>query len=218
MASDAARLERELTEALLAHREALLGWLGQAFRRLGEEAEDVLQDAVKETLGRVRTEGFCPKNGWAAYLRWVARRRAIDRLRTWERRVFQQLEWGGPSGEGSSSSGRSPRSPDPADLAPGPATQLKQVERRGRQGLLLSDVLQEFTRWCESRPGRLRIKEAYERSLRGQQPAQISAGLGISSSEVHTLLHRARQWVFERIRQADVDRSIFVTLHGRKPE
>ncbi len=218
MASDTARLERELAQVLLAHRAALLDWLNQAFCRLGDEAEDVLQDAVKETLERVRTESFCPKNGWAAYLRWLARHRAIDRLRRLERQKLETLASGGSSDHSSSSSGPAPPSPAPVDPAPGPAAQLEKVERRGRQGLLLSQVLQEFSYWCESRPNRLRIKEAYERSLRGQSPAQIAAGMGISSSEVYTLLHRAREWVRERIRQADVDGTVFVTLHGLKAE
>ncbi len=218
MASDVSRLEAELTEAFSAHQAALRRWLTQAFRRLKDEADDILQDALAETLRRVRTEAFRPQAGWAGYLRMVARHRAIDRLRSWERRLFRHLGAGGSCGDFGTSGGRVGDPLPFAEPAPGPPTQLAEAERRSRQGLLLSEVLEEFSRWCESRPDRLRIKEAYERSLRGQQPAEIAAGLGVSSSEVYTLLNRARQWVFQRIRQADVDRSVFLTLYRRKGE
>jgi RNA polymerase sigma factor (sigma-70 family) len=214
MAADAVRLEVELIEAFSAHRPALRGWLVRAFDRLRDEADDILQDALAETLRRVRDEAFSPQAGWIGYLRVVARHRAIDRLRSWERRLFQHL---GTDDRGSTA-GPSRESSDVVDPRPGPSEQLDEAERRGRQGLLLSEVLEEFCRWCEACPERLSIKEAYERSLRGEQPAAIAAGLGISPGEVYTQLNRARQWVLERIRQADVDRSVFLTVHRRKGE
>jgi len=218
MTADPARLQAELAEAFTAHRAALCRWLQQAFPRLRDEAEDILQNALAETLRRVRAEGFYPEVGWVGYLRVVARHRAIDRLRSWERRLFWQLAGSSRSDLSSRSSGSSSGDASLADGTAGPATQLAEKERRSRQGLLLSHVLQQFCHWCERRPDRLAIKEAYERSLRGQKPAEIAAAMGLSADEVYGLLNRARQWVLQRIRQADVDRSVFLTLHRRKPE
>ncbi len=218
MSRDPACLEAELTNAFTAHRAALRRWLQQAFGRVQDHADDILHDAFMETLRRVRSERFCPKAGWIRYLRVVARHRAIDWLRSHERRLFQQLA-GGSHSDASSQSSQSPSAETgPADAAPGPRTQVAEAERRGRQGLLLSQVLEEFCRWSESNADRLPMKEAYERSLRGQKPAGIAAAMGISADEVYQLFNRARQWVFQRIRRADVDRSVFLTLHRRKPE
>lgn len=218
MTGDPVRLEAELAEAFTTHRAALRRWLQQAFGRLRDRADDILQDAFAETLCRVRSQAFCPPIGWVGYLRLVARNRAIDQLRSWERCLFRQLVAGSLSEASSRSSQPSASDPGPSDKTPGPNTQLAEKERRGRQGLLLSQVLEQFCRWCESRPDRLAVKEAYERSLRGQQPGEIAAAMQVTAEEVYGLLNRARQWVFQRIRQADVDRSVFLTLHRRKPQ
>lgn len=218
MAGDIPQLEAELIGAFSTHQSALRRWLSQAFPRLGDETEDILQDSLTETLHRVRTTAFRPQGGWIAYLRWVARQRALDRLRSWERRLFRRLGGGGSAEEGGRTADTSETGVVLVDSSPSPPERWDEAERRSRQGLLLSEVLEEFSRWCERRPDRWPIKEAYERSLRGQQPAEIAAGLGLPASEVYSLLNRARTWVLERIRQADVDRSVFLTLHRRKPE
>jgi len=212
------RIEAELTDVLASSRAALCRYVHYAFPRLAGQAEDIVQEAVLETLRRVRREAFRPKTGWPAWLRVVVRSRAIDRLRSWERRVFRQMA-SGVARDGADPGGR-PSSDDggPTDARPGPRTGLVEAERRGRQGLLLSQVLEEFCRWCEARPERAALKETYERSLRGQQPAEIAVAMGLPAARVYDYLNRARQWVFDRIRQADVDRSIFLTLHRRKRE
>lgn len=213
-----AEREAELMAAFSAHQPQLRAWLIRLFPRLGDEVDDLLQEVVTETLRRLRREGFCPERGWGVYWRWLARRRACDRLRTWERQMFQRLGSGVWADDADSSSKGEGDALESIDPRPGPDKPLLEAERRGRQGLMLSEVLEEFCRWCESRPERSRIKEAYERSLRGQQPAEIAAGLGISADEVYLLLNRARTWVLERVRQSDVDRSVFLTLHRRKKE
>jgi len=106
---------------------------------------------------------------------------------------------------------------EPADKRPSPSAELAEHQRRTRQGLMLSDVLAAFCRWCEGRPEGLKMKEAYERSLRGERPADIAAAMGMSRAGVDTSLSRARQWVLQRVRQADVDQSVFLTLHRRVP-
>jgi len=218
MTGEARRLEAELAEVLRTHRNHLRRFLQHGFRRLADEADDILQDVFAETVRRVRAERFCPRIGWVGWLRMVARHRAIDRLRQLERRVLERLASGGRPEIAGRTSGARPGDDHPADQAPGPKTQLAEAERRRRQGILLSNVLEQFCRWCEGSGRRLPMKEAYERSLRGQQPAEIATAMGISANEVYNLLNRARHWVFERIRQADVDRSVFLTLHRRKPQ
>jgi len=202
-------------------REPLRRYLVRAFPRLQHEAEDILQEAFVQAMERCRSGESAPVRDWPAWFRTVVRHRAIDRLREWERRAFRQLSgqsssssstrWDGSSSEDSTSE-------DPSDPTPGPATQTGEKERRRRQGIFLSEVLAEFCRYCEAKPTRLPMKEAYERVLRGQNPEQIASAMKLDPSQVHQLVYRARQWIFARIRQADVDRSVFVTLFAHKGE
>ncbi|MGQ9574613.1 MAG: sigma-70 family RNA polymerase sigma factor [Thermoguttaceae bacterium] len=218
MAGRPAGLETELAAAFEAHRAALRRYLQQAFFRLRDQADDFLQEAVKQTLDRIRAEAFCPQVGWIAWLRRGARNRAVDFLRSWERRLFRQLPWASPPEASGLSSGTGCGERGPLEAGAGPESRLAEAERRGRQGLLLSQVLEEFVRWCEARPERLAIKEAYERSIRGQKPAEIAAAMEISADRVSQLLNRGRERVFKRVGRADVDHSVFVTLHRRKPD
>ncbi|MCL6508920.1 MAG: hypothetical protein K6T59_18080, partial [Bryobacteraceae bacterium] len=80
--------------------------------------------------------------------------------------------------------------------------------------LLLSDVLREFTAWCESsqRRGGPLMKELYERRVRGQEMAQIVQAMGLMRNSADQMLKRARDWVLERIRQRDVDQTVFQTI------
>lgn len=200
---------------------SLREYLVRAFPRLASEADDILQEVFLEAIQRSRAEGTPSVVDWRGWCRTAVRHRAIDRLRRWERRAFRQLS--GQKTSNSSESFDSSRPSDssgkePVDSAPGPATQAAEKQRRARQGLLLSEVLVAFCRFCEAKAARLKMKEAYERVLRGQKPDEIAAALGLPPAEVHQLLYRARQWILERIRQADVDRSVFVTLFAGKGE
>jgi DNA-directed RNA polymerase specialized sigma24 family protein len=78
--------------------------------------------------------------------------------------------------------------------------------------VLLSQVLKEYCRHCEERPERLKQKEVYERALRGQRPAEIAQAMDITRNSVDQHLHRARKWIMERVRQADVHHSVFSSL------
>lgn len=198
-----------VTQVFDACRPKLVEYLAAAFPRLAAEAEDILQDIWLEVHRRVVDEGFCPPPHFEAWLRTLARSRAIDRLRRIERRIFQT--WPGTAADDSDKSSWTP----PAEQTPSPSHELAERERRQRQGLLLSQVLGEFCHWCEARPQRLAIKEAYERSLRGQSPAQIAAAMGVPARVVHQWLFQAREWVRERLSQKDIDRSVFLTLYGR---
>ncbi len=211
--------DQEAVTAWSDLQESLRRYVLRVFPCLQNEAEDILQEAFLEAVERGRCQQRAPVEDWGKWFRTVVRHRAIDRLRQWERRAFRQLSgqstsrsadtWDGTSSTESSSQ-------DPADSTPGPATQAAESERRSRQGLLLSEVLVAFCRFCEAKPTRLAMKEAYERVLRGQKPEQIAAAMHLPPDQVHQLLYRARQWILTRIQQTDVDRSVFVTLFAHK--
>lgn len=201
--------------------EKLREYLVRAFPRLASETDDILQEVFLEAFQRSQADGLSPVEDWWAWCRTAVRHRAIDRLRQWERRAFRQLSGQKTSSQSDSFDSSRPSessSREPVDSSPGPATQAAEKQRRTRQGLLLSEVLVDFCRFCEAKPARLKMKEAYERALHGQRPEQIAAAMELPPAEVHQLLYRARQWILERIRQADVDRSVFVTLFAAKGE
>lgn len=211
--------EKELMAVWSGLRESLRRYLCRAFPRLQTEAEDILQEAVMEAVERGRSEAIPPIEHWAGWFRTVVRHRALDRLREWERRAFRQLSGQSSSDDSDSSqssSARSSSSGEPVDPGPGPATQAVEKQRRTQQSLLLSEVLTAFCRFCEAHPDRLLMKEVYERTLRGQRPEQIARAVQRTPKEVYPLLYSARQWILDRLRRADVDRSVFVTLFVRK--
>ena len=189
----------------------LCDYLERKFPRFDRAAcEDLAQLAATETLEQIRQSDFRPETDWWSWLRWLASKRALDYLRERERIAFERVA----TAQGDSSRpGR-----EPADLPAAPSQVLAEAERRGRQMTMLSDILQEYCRECEARPERLKQKEIYERALRGQKPAEIAAAMGMARGTVDVHLKRARDWVLQRARQADVHRSVFLTLHRRKPE
>ncbi|MCL6501408.1 MAG: hypothetical protein K6T86_01905 [Pirellulales bacterium] len=216
MAKPSKAIERELAEFVAVEGPALCKALSRRFPSLRDEVEDLFQTAVEQTLQKVRAKAFRPRAGWAAWLRRVAEHRALERLRSWERRTFVRLAASStsPASDASSTSAAAA----PVDPNRGPQREVLEDERRGRQGVLLSEILKQFARYCEASARRLPMKEAYERGLRGQRPAEIAAALGVDRNQVDLWLKRARDWVLERVRQEDVDRSVFLTLHRVKPE
>lgn len=186
-------------------------YLRQRFARLDA---DTVEDIVQWTLSEFWQEAGQrpPDNPWA-YLRRMASNNAIDWIRRQERIRFEQLSRQGVSGDIS-------RQASPAAEVTGrertPLSQVLEEERRKRQGLLLSEVLQQFTADCQRRPEGGKMKEAYERSVRGQAPDEIAAAMGISKSQVYLLTSRARRWVLRRLQAQDVNRSVFATLLGHQ--
>ena len=210
-------VERELTEVYQSALGSLQDWLVRSFPRLRNDAEDILQSAYLELIQRVRIQGVSPGTNWETALRQLARQRAIDRLRSVEYRIFRQMT-GGTDEDTETGEDMPQVSENVEGRMPPPVAEVATRERRTRQGLLLSNVLEEFCSWCESVPSRLVIREAYERSLRGQKPAEIAEAMGLPAVQVHSLLHQAREWVYERVKKHDVNRSVFLTLHRRKKE
>ncbi len=186
------------------YRKPLLKFLECGFPRLKDEVEDLVQRVFAEALEC----GFDKKLDAVQLRRWLyttVRRRAIDYLRKWERRAFIQLA------QKQSHSDLSGAVEEEGGA--GPQTQALEEERRQRQGVLLSQVLQEFVRWCESSPRRILLKEAYERALRGQSASQIAQAMQVSSQQVYQWCSDARCWIYDRIIQKDIDRTVFLTWH-----
>ena len=198
------------SEPLEPYRPELLSYLRRAFPRLGAEAEDVLQQVFLELWQRWPEASQWPGEQLRRWLYRAVRHRALDQLRGWERRAFERLCRQTDHGQASDDRYH------PAQPSPGPRTAALEAERRARQGVLLSQILEEFVRWCERHPGRARIKEAYERALRGQRPGEIAVAMRMPPQRVYDLLHQARQWVYQRLQQADVHRSVFLTLQRFK--
>ena len=204
--------ESELTAVYQEQFEHLLNYLRRKFPRLDRsDCEDLAQLAFVETLQKVRNSGFEPEKGWWAWLRWLASNRAIDYLRQHEVSSFEAIA--------KQPGGSPPGSLQPLDRRMEPPSRvLAEAERRDRQITMLSQILREFCRRCEKHPEMYKQKEVYERALRAQKPTEIAAAMGISRNNVDAHLKRARDWVLNRARQSDVHRSVFLTLHRRKPE
>jgi len=198
----------ELLDVFMRCRPALARFARTAFPRLVHDVDDLLQEIWLELQTKVPASDFQAPRNSESWLRMLVRSRAIDRLRSMERRVFFSLTMR------KDADSEMPEKMEPEDSGPSPATHAIEQERRRRQGLLLSDVLAEFCRWCEKRPQRLAIKEAYERALHGQSPAQIAEAMGVPPASVHQWLHQAREWVRQRVTERDVERSVFLTLYG----
>lgn len=198
----------DLTNVFQTLRIPLRRFIVSAFPRLADDAEDILHNVWLEAYKKATEEGFIPKGGWEKWLWMLTRSRAIDCLRSIERSIF--IGWGKSRDESEHSSNFN----EPADGGSSPSEHVLERERRYRQGLLLSEVLNEFCRWCEKKPQRLAIKEAYERALHGQNAGEIAQAMGAHPDSVYQWLHQAREWIRTRLGQKDVDRSVFLTLYG----
>lgn len=200
--------EDDLHTIAVREKAAIIAACGRAFPQLQADVEDLFHEVLLEGLEKARREGFLPGQGWAAWLRWMIRNRALDRLRVRERELFSS--WTQRQG-----TSYQPDVPDPSPL---PSRVVTEHERRQRQGVLLSQVLAEFTRWCEARADGFRMKTIYERRVRGESPEAIARDLGVSRNTVDVTVKRAREWIYGRICQVDVDYTVFQTLHeGRTP-
>jgi RNA polymerase sigma factor (sigma-70 family) len=180
--------------------------LGRAFPRLANDAEDLVQHAVLQAFQDVRRNQFRPEKGWHVWVWAVAVNRARDRLRRIELKLFKRLS----TAVDSSDEDRLPPGPSPS-----PSAAVVEKERRDRQGKMLSDILQEWCRHCEETAEGLMHKQSFERLLRGQKYEEIAAALGVPRNTLYQWRNRAYQWILERVRQTDVNRSVFMTMLGQ---
>lgn len=198
-------------------RQRLERFVASRFPRLRNSSDDLIQDVLLEVLQSTETpQDPTSTEQWFAFLCRRLRWRAIDRLRELERQALSSLA-SGSSGDSSSSQRSS--GANPTATGPAPPLAAMEAERRHRQVLLLSDVLREFTRWCESRSNGFRMKELYERRLRDQSPSAIMEAMGMTRAAFDQTLKRARDWILNRVKQHDVHHSVFQTiLVGRQQE
>ena len=173
------------------------------YRRLSDaDREDLVQEVCTGVATLLaRNPGFVPEHGWKTYLTRAAINAAIARLRELERNWFQSLAVGADESA----------PPAIASAMLNSSAIADEADRRGRQTLLLSDILREYVARCEQKQMQTQ-KEIYERSLRGQEPTRIAADMGVSEDSVYQAKKRARDWVMDRIQQADVDRTVFQTF------
>ena len=175
-------------------------FLAAKFGRLPEaDREDIVQAVCMGVWKLLSvTPDFVPDSPWTTYLARAAINAALGQLKRAERGWFQSLA-------------DESAVPEIASAMPSPSAIADESDRRGRQTLLLSDILREYVCRCEEKKMQTQ-KEIYERRLRGQEPAQIATQMGVSEDNVYQHLKRARDWVLDRIQQADVARSVFQTF------
>ena len=175
-------------------------FLSAKFGRLSEaDREDIVQEVCLGVWKRLSvTPDFVPDSPWTTYLARAAINAALSSLKREERGWFQTL---------------ADESADPAlaSAMPSPSAIADESDRRSRQTLLLSDILREYVTRCEEKQMQTQ-KEIYERRLHGQEPTQVAAEMGVSEDNVYQHLKRARDWIMDRIQQADVARSVFQTF------
>lgn len=135
-----------------------------ACRILGqpEEAEDCLQDVILELLGR---EKPLLAHNWAAVLRWMVVRRALDRLRA--RRAAREVH------------------PESMQSL---AFECSGSERQGETREMLI-----WLRWAVSRLPPRRAQVFALRYFAEMSYADIAAILGIEAGAAGVILHEARQ-------------------------
>lgn len=188
-------------------------YLKSSFPRLSDAVlEDLVQDCYLETRQKVQQDGFVPNShlpdgtpNWRVWFRFLLPKRALDHLRRAELVLFDSLV---VDEQATEAVGEPPDEP------------LLELERRRRQGTIFSDILREFCQICET-SGRLTMKEAYERKLRGESTLEIAAALNIPETNRNLLdrmLSDARDWILTRTRAKDVHQSVYETLWRRKPE
>lgn len=190
--------------------------------------EDAVAEAHGEALEKCRS-GFQPKSDWWTYWRWLADKRALDRVRKIEREKTVSIA---TLSEDSSGAEWEPADRDgpPDQIAMAREEVSREVDRERKRNVrkrkMLSEILKEFTSECEKNK-RLSQKQAYERLLRGQKADQIAIAMTIERNHVYQLIRRSREWLSERIRQKDVHESVFNTFRaieadaceaGRRPQ
>lgn len=161
-----------------------------------------------------------PNQSWHDWLWWLLRQRLKDRQRELDERLRErEFSWL----ESLAASSECGVTPDDGELprrkpAATPAIQAEQAQYRGRQLKLLSDVFREFCREHETTPAGRKRKEIFERGLRGQKRSEIVARMGVPRGTVDRYMGEAYDWIYDRALQADVNRSVFLTLQRRRRE
>lgn len=177
----------------------MLGYLRKCFPRLDDaDREDAVQTVLVKMLAS--NADIVPTD---AYLRQAAKNSALDILKQRERGWFKSL--------GSEVAKKELASLSPLEADMQDADIAAEINRRGRQKLLLSDILQEYAQRCELQNMQTQ-REIYERKLRGQEVKIIESSMDVTRASIDKHLQRARDWISNRMQQADVEKSVFQTF------
>ena len=197
----------ELEATFRAQRSSLVGWLRRQFDVLSEpECEDVVQFAFLQAIKAIEGGDFHLTHTWMAWLRQVARNAAISYLRGMEEQSLDALAAG--HGSEDRSERRSIPLSDHGALTP--SQYLAKAERGERRRLLVSDLLRSYVAHVEQY-GMWVQAEVFERSLRGQKPAQMALEMELPPARVYEHRARAFEWLRGKIHQQDSRGSILAS-------
>lgn len=203
---------RELEELLARERPRLVNLAKKiANTRDDSVGEDLVQSASLEVLQKIDAGlPFVDTDLWR-YVCWTLRNRAIDRQRRRELRLLQDL-----------AAVQDDESPDLPAQVPAPDASPDRAaldrERFEHKKKLLSDILEEYCRRCESQPRMLSGKEIFERMLRGESPEQTAAALGMKRNTIDKARRDAREKLRDLMEQHDVHHTVFQTFFRREME
>ena len=226
-------LRDELETTYRAERERLARELGWLFPSLNaDECEDLVQLAFMQALQELAKPDFelrgpakatgtdrpersqSPLSSavrWLPWLRTVSRYRAIDFLRHREQWSLDALLRNVPADSDSSSPAW-----HPADPALTPSSVLRQDEQAERRRVLVSDILAAYVQHVE-RYGMHVQREVFERSLRGQEPAQAAREMELTVQRVYEQRSKAFAWVRAEVQRRDTRGSILASVFGDRP-
>ncbi|MBI2479208.1 MAG: sigma-70 family RNA polymerase sigma factor [Planctomycetia bacterium] len=171
-----------------------------------DECEDLVQLAFVHALQECDKPDFTLQHSWLAWLRAVARFRAIDYLRRREEWSLDVLQCNASSGEGSDTALF-----DPPFRGQTPSEVLQQAERADRRRVLVSDLLADYVRHVEQYDMTLQ-REVFERSLRGQAAADIATEMKLKPQNVYDHRSRAFEWIRRQVAERDVHGSVLATV------
>lgn len=202
----------ELEAAYVAERERVIRELNRLYRSLThDDCEDLVQLAFFHALQECQKPGFALQQTWLAWLRTVARNRTLDYLRRREAWSLDALLRNATSGDGSDAAF------EPPQRGLTPSQVLQQAERGERRRVLVSDLLADYVAHVEKYDMRLQ-REVFERSLRGQKPAEIAAEMSLPPQRIFDHRSRAFEWIRQQVAQRDVHGSVLATVFGPSAE
>ncbi|MBW3597965.1 MAG: sigma-70 family RNA polymerase sigma factor [Planctomycetes bacterium] len=172
--------------------------------------EDVVQWVFLKLLQKIENgEPFVETTLWQ-YVCWRARNRIIDLKRRGELQMLEDLAGRSDDGE--------VRPVEVPGREPTPLENAADRERYERKKKLLSDILEEYSRRCESQPRMLSGKEILERMLRGETADETAAAMGMERNAVDKARRDARLKLRDLMSKHDVHRTVFQTFYRREME
>lgn len=198
----------DLESTYRTERQRLIRELNRLFPSLNhDECEDLVQLAFTQALIECGKPDFALQQTWPAWLRAVARFRALDYLRKREEWSLDALLRNPVDSDGSAAAY------EPPHRGLTPSQVLQQAERVDRRRMLVSDLLAEYVGHVE-KYGMAMQREIFERSLRGQKPAAIAADMNLPPQKVFDHRSRAFEWLRAQVEQRDVHGSVLASLFG----